>query len=437
MDERQNKAPQMGQVSRLEQVRRRRRNRKIRRAALIGVVAVAVLIWFTGVFGSGLALASDLLESARIGLTPGSFPARTGMDESYQILPLAGGFLQLGEDDLAVWSAGGAKLRTVQHGYSRPAIAAGSRRFCLYNRSGNEVRVESRLKNLDTLKFDNPVMLCAMSQNGSVAVVTRSTRYAAELKIYDPTLRFAFGWSPTDAEGTPIRVAFADDNRRLAVACIRAQDGSIGTGIYWLDTRRDQVQADVWVPGTMLIQMQWVDDNKLLAVFEDRAVLYNTKNDQETSYSFEGSSFLKMHSCGRNTVLLLSDSVGGQNCRIVMLDQELQVIGQTSVQPDAFDVVCTRTEAYSLSQDSVICYDLTGQEQWRSAFHHPPKALLAAKDLLVFNSSQVDQLKKMKADGTAADKNTAQSVSQSEENSPSSQPQADSASAPESSVQSD
>lgn len=396
MDEHQNNAPQMGQVSRLEQVRRRRRNRKIRRTALIGVVVIAVLIWFTGVFGSGLALASDLLESARIGLTPGSFPARTGIDESYQILPLAGGFLQLGEDDLSVWSANGAKLRTVQHGYSRPAIAAGSRRFCLYNRSGTEVRVESRLKNLETLKFDNPVMLCSVSQNGSVAVVTRSTRYAAELKIYDPTLRFIFGWSPTEAEGTPIRVAFGPDNRHLAVGCIRAQDGSIGTGIYWLNTRRDKVQADVWVPGSMLREAQWLDDHKLLAVFEDHAALYNPKGEEEASYSFEGSGLLRMHSCGRNTVLLLSDSVGGQNCRLVVLDQNLQVLGQAAVQPDAFDVVCTRTEAYSLSQDSVVCYDLTGQEEWRDEFHQPPKAILSARDLLVFNESQVDRLKKPK-----------------------------------------
>lgn len=417
------RTPQMGQVSRLEQVRRRRRIRKIRRTVIIGIAAVAVLVWFTGVFGSGLALASDLLESARIGLTPGGFPARTGIDESYQILPLAGGFLQLGEDDLAVWSAKGAKLRTVQHGYSRPAIAAGSRRFCLYNRSGNEVRVESRLKNLDTLKFDNPVMLCNMSPNGSVAVVTRSTRYAAELKIYDPTLRFVFGWRPTEAEGTPIRIAFANDNRRLAVACIRAQDGSIGTGIYWLDTKQDQVQADVWVPGSMLHDILWIDDHHLLAVFQDRAVLYNTKSDQQQTYSFEGSSMLKMHSCGRNTVLLLSDSVGGQNCRIVVLDQDLQVIGQTTVQPDAFDVVCTRKEAYSLSQDSVICYDLTAQEQWRSTFQQPPKAMLSAKEVLVFNNNQVQQLKKMKTNSSADEQDASQSISaQSKEAEPADAP---------------
>ena len=42
----------------------------------------------------------------------------------------------------------------------------------LYNRSGNELRVESRTQNLYTKQMENSIFLCAVADNGNLAVVT-------------------------------------------------------------------------------------------------------------------------------------------------------------------------------------------------------------------------------------------------------------------------
>ena len=41
------------------------------------------------------------------------------------------------------YSAYGAKIRTIQPGYARPALAVGNTRFVLYNRAGKELTVQS------------------------------------------------------------------------------------------------------------------------------------------------------------------------------------------------------------------------------------------------------------------------------------------------------
>ena len=69
---------------------------------------------------------------------------------------MSGSFVEMGGDSCVVYSLGGTRLNSIQSGYARPAIAAGKTRFVLYNRSGNELRVESRTQNLYTKPWTAP-----------------------------------------------------------------------------------------------------------------------------------------------------------------------------------------------------------------------------------------------------------------------------------------
>ena len=162
-----------GRVEYLEAARQRVRNRRIRRTAVLLVLLTAVVLFATGIAGSSVAALKDLTDTARIALLPGSgWPQQTGVAELEQMAPLTGSFVELGDEGCVVWSRTGKKLNSIQSGYARPALAAGKTRFVLYNRSGNELRVESRTQNLYTKQLENSIFLCAMSDNGTLAVVT-------------------------------------------------------------------------------------------------------------------------------------------------------------------------------------------------------------------------------------------------------------------------
>ena len=136
-------------VTRLQEVRHRRAMRRLRRLLLVLAAAAAVGLYFTGAYSQLALAARETVDSVRIALMPGTgWPVKTGIPEVLQAEPLAGGFVLLGQQDAGVWSAGGSELRTIQHGYARPAISAGNTRFCLYGRSGYELRVEGRTSTL-------------------------------------------------------------------------------------------------------------------------------------------------------------------------------------------------------------------------------------------------------------------------------------------------
>ena len=379
-----------GRVEYLEQARARVRARRLRRTALIVAVLTAVVLFTTGLVGSSVALVKDCVDTTRIALMPGpGWPQQTGVMEPTQVLPMTGGFVELGGDSCVVYSRTGTRLNSIQSGYGRPALAAGKTRFVLYNRSGNELRVESRTQNLYTKKLENNIFLCAMSDNGTLAVVTDDVSSMAELLVYSPAMEQQLRWNMTSNDGTPLRMAFSPDSRRLAAAAVTAGGGQMQTNLYVVTL----AQGDPVNVGSQSGVPQWVgwlSGTTLLAVYDSRAILYNAAGGERARYEF-GSGTLRdvsVDSAGNVALLLAS----GQVCQLVTLDKELNV--QYSGNVTTSNKVVRRGElVYLLTDSTVESLTSAGEYQWSQSLTARPQALLAdAKQTLVFCGNTVQQV---------------------------------------------
>lgn len=379
-----------GRVEYLEQARARVRARRLRRTALIVAVLTAVVLFTTGLVGSSVALVKDCVDTTRIALMPGpGWPQQTGVMEPAQALPMTGGFVELGGDSCVVYSRTGTRLNSIQSGYGRPALAAGKTRFVLYNRSGNELRVESRTQNLYTKKLENNIFLCAMSDNGTLAVVTDDVSSMAELLVYSPTMEQQLRWNMTSNDGTPLRMAFSPDSRRLAAAAVTAGGGQMQTNLYVVTL----AQGDPVNVGSQSGVPQWVgwlSGTTLLAVYDSRAILYNAAGGERARYEFGGGTLrdVSVDSAGNVALLLAS----GQVCQLVTLDKELNV--QYSGNVTTSNKVVRRGElVYLLTDSTVESLTSAGEYQWSQSLTARPQALLAdAKQTLVFCGNTVQQV---------------------------------------------
>ena len=378
-----------GRVEYLEQARARVRARRLRRTALIVAVLTAVVLFTTGLVGSSVALVKDCVDTTRIALMPGpGWPQQTGVMEPTQVLPMTGGFVELGGDSCVVYSRTGTRLNSIQSGYGRPALAAGKTRFVLYNRSGNELRVESRTQNLYTKKLENNIFLCAMSDNGTLAVVTDDVSSMAELLVYSPAMEQQLRWNMTSNDGTPLRMAFSPDSRRLAAAAVTAGGGQMQTNLYVVTL----AQGDPVNVGSQSGVPQWVgwlSGTTLLAVYDSRAILYNAAGGERARYEFGGGTLrdVSVDSAGNVALLLAS----GQVCQLVTLDKELNV--QYSGNVTTSNKVVRRGElVYLLTDSTVESLTSAGEYQWSQSLTARPQALLAdAKQTLVFCGNTVQQ----------------------------------------------
>ena len=379
-----------GRVEYLEQARQRQRTKRIRRTAGILVVLVAVVLFATGLVGSSVALLKDAADTAKIALLPGSgWPQQTGVMDPLQVEALTGGFVGLGKEGCVVYSNTGSRLNAIQSGYARPALAAGRNRFVLYNRSGNELRVESRTQNLYTKTLENTIFLCAMSDNGTLAVVTDDVSSMAELLVYSPAMEQQLRWNMTSNDGTPLRMAFSPDSRRLAAAAVTAGGGQMQTNLYVVTLAQGD-PVNVGSQSGVPQWVSWLSGTTLLAVYDSRAILYNAAGGERARYEFGGGTLrdVSVDSAGNVALLLAS----GQVCQLVTLDKELNV--QYSGNVTTSNKVVRRGElVYLLTDSTVESLTSAGEYQWSQSLTARPQALLAdAKQTLVFCGNTVQQV---------------------------------------------
>lgn len=377
-----------GRVEYLEQARARVRARRLRRTALIVAVLTAVVLFTTGLVGSSVALVKDCVDTTRIALMPGpGWPQQTGVMEPTQVLPMTGGFVELGGDSCVVYSRTGTRLNSIQSGYGRPALAAGKTRFVLYNRSGNELRVESRTQNLYSKTLENSIYLCAMSDTGTLAVATDSADSTARLTVYTPTMSEQLHWDMTGAQGTPVRMAFAADSRRLAVAAVTSSAGQLQANLFVLNLAQgDPVQLS---SGDSVPQwLGWLNNDTVLAVYEDCAVVYGTDGGERGRFDLGGGSLVSVSQDGANAALLLEN---GQVCTAVLLDKDLNVQYSGNV-PAANQILRRGENFYLLTDSGVECFAADGVYQWGQTLSVRPQALIAGKQLLVLCGNTVQQI---------------------------------------------
>ncbi len=379
-----------GRVEYLEQARQRARNKRIRRTAVLLVLLTGIVLFATGLVGSSVAMAKDFIDTARIALLPGAgWPQQTGVSEVTQVESLTGSFVELGKEGCVVYSRSGKKLNSIQSGYARPALAAGKNRFVLYNRSGNELRVESRTQNLYTKQLENSIFLCAMADNGNLAVVTEDVSAMAELLIYNSNMEQVLSWSMSSNDGTPLRMAFSPDGRKLAAAAVTAGGGQMMTNLYLVNlasgdpvSLANQSGVPQW--------LGWTSASTILAVYDSRAVLYNAGGGERAAYEFAGNTLKDISVDAAGNVALLLGS--GQLHQAVLLDKSLNVQFSGTVS-SANSIVRAGSLFYLLSDSGVECYNTSGEQQWNQTLAAKPQALLAdTKELLLFSGNTAQAL---------------------------------------------
>ena len=388
-----------GRVEYLEQARERVRNRRIRRTALIVVALTLVVLFTTGIVGSSVAMAKDWADTARILLFPGTgWPQQTGVMEVKQLASMNSSFVELGEEGCVVWSRTGTRLNSIQSGYARPALAAGKNRFVLYNRSGNELRVESRTQNLYTKTMESSTHpLChgrqrhtgrrhrGPRQRGPASGLLVLNGAAAELEPYHhrrhpAAAGFFAGWAAAGSGG-------GDGERRPDGHEFLCRHPGAG---------RPRAGGQRQRCGPVAELDRFPEHS---AAGDSRTVLYNVSGGERAAYDFTGQTLrdISVDASG-NTALLLAS---GQLCQAVMLGRDLGVESTTQVQASN-RIVRSGAQFYLLTDTGVECLSTDGTSQWTQSLSARPQGLLAdRRQLLVFCGNTVQGLTPPAAENNA------------------------------------
>jgi hypothetical protein len=218
--------------------------------------------------------------------------------------------------------------------------------------------------------------------------VTDSIDSVAKLTVYNSSMQQQLVWNLTSEQGTPLRMAFAPDSRRLAVAAVSAVGGQLTTNLYVLPLSQGDpvcLGSENSVPQWM----GWMSNGFLLVLYENRAVLYNTSGGsagERASYDFGGGTLVSVSNTSNGAALLLSN---GQTSTAVLLDGELTV-GYSGSVLSASQIIRAKNDGFYLLTDSTVeRFNSVGEFQWSQPLSARPRALIEGRQILVFTGNTV------------------------------------------------
>ena len=346
-----------GQLLRLEKIRHKRRLRRWRRIGVCVLVCLAIVAYFTGVFGASAALLADTLDTVNMMMRPAAgYPIPVTESGFVQSGDIAGGYVVLNQHDVKVYSSGGNEFYTVQHNYSNPAMALAGSRFCIYARGGNTLTVYSRSRVLFENKYQDAILHCSMSQNGMLGVFHESG-----LTIYDPMFQVVFEWRTTQV---PTAMVFADDNRQFAVASPEVYGGALGGKVflYTTDTNApDAPTAVIESADGIPIGLKYLTRKTILVIYNTHCAVYNTVDGTELArYDYNAQSLQSWQTTPDNSsvVLLFGDGEHSSMTKLCVLDASMNQKAACAVHRIAVQLVVTRSQAHVVTSNSVLTYAL-------------------------------------------------------------------------------
>lgn len=377
--------PQHSRAAVLENVRRKKRARHLRMLAVIVLLGAAVLAYFTGVFGASLSVLGDVADSILVAFTPGSgWPQDFTLEGFTNAAEISGGFAAVGSSDLCIYSSTGKELRRVQHSYANPAIAVGKTRLCLYNRGGTQLTVESRSRTLYTYSTTSAIRQCVMADNGQLAVLT-----ADEVLVLDTSHNVILRWTPSEKVSG---LAFSPNGKKLAVACVQAENGYLGTVMYEVDIKGDQEYpaAVGTAQDGIALHIRYLSDNRLLAVYDSYAAVYDTSGvTTVATYGFGTRRLASVSGQDKNTVLLFGTRENEKTMQLVVLNANLQETAVVALGEYAGTACATRSEIYAVCTDGVRVYSAEGEYKGKQPLDTAPLAMLCADKPLLIMQNQV------------------------------------------------
>lgn len=316
---------------RLSPVKRKRRMRRVRILVFLAVVALAVVVYSTGVYLTVFSLAGDLVDGIRISLRPGEgFPAAFTVSGFVKAEGMGKNALAvLGERDFYMVSDTGLNLRSEQHGYATPGFSAGNTRAVVYYRGGKEFVVESRSQTLARRATEQEIQFAEISGSGWLAVVTAS-RHRAYLHVYGPDYDISDPLlSLTLLEDKPVLAAFASDNRNLLLGCYSASGGALASTIHLLNTGSSEIQATVRVENAQLLRAEYLGHNRFIAIYDQFAALYDVNGAELARYDYAGRNLLTCD-VGEGGVALVFGAGSQETVYATLLDRELTPMMEVS-----------------------------------------------------------------------------------------------------------
>ena len=315
---------------------------------IFGVVAIALIVVIINWRAIFAPLRDIFLPVGKAG-----FPVNLPGSTAYDMGELGGNFYLLTDTYLYTYTGNGAEIKSVQHGFNRPASSSTDRRVLVYDKNGKDFKVFSKSEEIFSKTMDDAIVFSKMGSGDRSAVVTTSTRYSNYLYIFNAEGKQAFRWASPDEK--IMGVCFSDNGQFIYVSVVGEKDGELNCAVLCFDITKEQ--GELWRASTGSSISYTIDfaNDGIYTVTENGAYLFDKETGEIKAQNTFSKQVTGICSSKEMRVVLFHDSASN-GVTAVVYNENLEPYASLSLgEADSVDI--EGQTLYVLSEDSLAAYD--------------------------------------------------------------------------------
>ncbi|MCI7768318.1 MAG: DUF5711 family protein [Oscillospiraceae bacterium] len=332
---------------------------------ICGAALIAALtkdMWLPYFKGILTTIPENLSSEGTAEMSEGKFPLKVEGGSGFQLMDMDGSLALLDESRFHVYSTDGKVMNERQHTFANPILCVSGSKALIYDEGGRDFSLESKYKNIYSKTADDVIYLAKLSKSDYAAVVTKSDKYLAMLKIYDPMGNPIFTYFSYDSR--IINVTFTDNSSGCIVTVLSAEGGQLISRMKRFDFNDTEPMWESDGVATLALDVEFTDDGIIMigdtasAGFTGDGVLVSqyVYSDPITDYSTSGqiSAVITENTDIRKTRLI---SFNGADCAspvVISLDEEAKKVSADNSQ--VYILNDSSIEIYS--SDGILCGEI-------------------------------------------------------------------------------
>ncbi len=311
-------------LSREEARRRRRKRARLLMWKRLGIILAIFVLVFV-VWRNWDTLAPDKLLAKMqdlIGDASGSYPVDISGSNAQHLAQSQNYSVLLTDSYLTYYNDRGGEVTRYPCTYSSALMRTAGKYVLVAEQGGKRLLLTTRSMTLADMTLENTILAADVNAKGQFAVLTQGSQgYAVELTVYDQKGTQLYRRSRTSLAS---EVTLSADGKLAALLSLEATNGVLATSVevFSLTSADTKALYTHTAADTLLYRLDFLSNERLVAVGENGALLMTVDGGQPTVYDIGGRQLLGYAVADGSAALILrprGDTDGGE---VVMLDSK-------------------------------------------------------------------------------------------------------------------
>lgn len=371
---------------------RRKRARRLMWKRLITVVLVAVAVWAawrnwdTVAPDKLLARVQDLISD-----TAGTYPVDISGSNVQHLARSQNYNVTLSDSYLTYYNDKGGEVTRYSCTYSTATLRTAGKYVLVAERGGKRMLLTTRSMQLCDITAEQNILAATVNAKGQIAVLTQSTQgYAVELTVYDRRGQVLYSRKRSTSAS---EVALSSDGKTVALLSLEAKNGVLNTVVeaFSLSSTDAAALTEYTAADTLLYRLDFLSNNRLVAVGENGAVVVPTDGKEPTVYTIDGQQLLG-YAVANNSVSMvvrpMGDTHGGT---VIVLDKNGKETCRVSFDGEFRHLSAYGTQHLLLTDGVAQAIQQTGAGRSASVEADGQQAVLNGNHAVVLGLSAIQQ----------------------------------------------